>query len=456
MRKGGTSVNMSVVADVKEIIYLSEEVEKKVQQRKKFLSAFTEAFTDKEKEKIMQGKTPEERMEEFATKIVELLNRIDRINQRVAIEFGESEGGVPIPTREEESEEEESGEKQSKKKFYMSAATRKKYLREIGASKKILKRIMNPKYVGGENREEIVDYTVYETSVYGSLANMMFRPLAIYFTEKYPKFFARLYQELRAADMNILSKTYVSCMLLSTLMVSIGMFLASMVVGFFVGFNVVVAILLSILVAILGGAVTFFGMYIYPSTVVNSRKQRIRDDLPFMTLHMAAIAGSGAKPVSIFKLIVNSGDYKGVESEIRKIVNYVNLFGYDISTALKTVAKTTPSERFRALLNGMVATIESGGSLKSYLNGAADDAMTTYELERRKYVKMLSTYSDIYIGILIAAPLLFLVTLAIINVLGGNIAGISIKNIAIFGTYVMIPALNIFFILFLNVVQPEL
>ena len=170
---------------------------------------------------------------------------------------------------------------------------------------------------------------------------------------------------------------------------------------------------------------------------------------------MAAIAGSGAQPISMFRLLLNSGEYKGLESEIKKIVNYVNLFGYDLSTALKTVSSTTPSKRFKDVLSGLAATIESGGSLKSYLSSMAEDTMNTYKLDRKKYVESLSTYSDIYTGVLIAAPLLFLVTLAIINVLGGAIGGIGVATIAIFGTYVAIPVLNIMFVLFLNIIQPE-
>ena len=84
---------------------------------------------------------------------------------------------------------------------------------------------------------------------------------------------------------------------------------------------------------------------------------------------MGAIAGSGASPISIFNLILNSGEYKGLEGEIRKIVNYVNLFGYDLSTALKAVSLTTPSQEFKDLLTGIIASTETGGDLKSYLSG---------------------------------------------------------------------------------------
>ena len=174
---------------------------------------------------------------------------------------------------------------------------------------------------------------------------------------------------------------------------------------------------------------------------------------------MAAVAGSGAQPISIFNLVLNTGEYRGLEVEIRKIVNYVNLFGYDLTTALRNVANTTPSPKFRELLNGIVTTLETGGDLKHYLQEKANEALSSYKLDRKKYVEAISTYSDIYVSVLIAAPLLFIVTLAMINVLGGSICFGSFctdsKFLALAGTFVAIPFLNVFFLIFLNLVQPE-
>ena len=144
-----------------------------------------------------------------------------------------------------------------------------------------------------------------------------------------------------------------------------------------------------------------------------------------------------------------------ISKEIKKIVNYVNLFGYDLGTALKAVSLTTPSPEFKDLLTGINASTESGGDLKSYLSGKASEALNTYKLERKKYVESLATYSDIYTGVLIASPLLFMTTLAIINVIGGSLGSVSVKTIAYVGSFFVIPFLNIIFLVFLSLTQPE-
>ncbi|MBI2142608.1 hypothetical protein HYU15_03945, partial [Candidatus Woesearchaeota archaeon] len=84
-----------------------------------------------------------------------------------------------------------------------------------------------------------------------------------------------------------------------------------------------------------------------------------------------------------------------------------------------------------------------------------DEATSTYQLERQRYNESISTYSDIYTGLLIAAPLFFVAALALVNLLGGTIGGLSVDTVMALGAYAAIPILNIAFLLFLQVNQPE-
>lgn len=432
-----------------EIISLVEEIKAERYNKDKFIHDFESVELDNlELQKKLSGKTKDSVTEEYNKRILDLLDRIDNINQRIVYEFEEEESSAPSPI----SEEQESIEKKNKKEsFYISKRTRKIYLQELGIKEDDLKRLTPKK----KKTPEIVSYTVYAPSALGKIANLMFGSVSQSIANRSKNYYASLSHSLRASDIKVLSKTYISIQLFTSFISFIGILFLSIFVNFILGSPLITGVLISLLAASVFSILVFAAFYLYPSAVVSNRNRMIKNDLPFMIIHMAAVAGSGAKPLSIFKLILSSGEYKGIEGEIKKIVNYVNLFGYNLSTSLKTVAATTPSERFRDLLNGLVATIESGGSLKSYLNSMAEDTMNTYRLERKKYVDALSTYSDIYTGILIAAPLLFIVTLAIINSLGGTIAGLSIKTLSSLGTFVLMPFLNIAFLLFLNIIQPE-
>ena len=67
----------------------------------------------------------------------------------------------------------------------------------------------------------------------------------------------------------------------------------------------------------------------------------------------------------------------------------------------------------------------------------------------------IATYSDMYTGILVATPLFFVTVLSLINMLGGTIGGVTIDVIMGVGTYLLIPLLNITFLTYLELAQPE-
>lgn len=334
----------------------------------------------------------------------------------------------------------------------LSRAQKSKFLKEVNIDEELLE-----EFVKRAKKKKItevrVEYTVYKTTKYGILANKMFGNLTDMLVKKYPFLFESMYQGLRRSGLKVMSKTYISIIFLNSL------------IGFIVGWiflslvwshsSIIVQVLrafgLGIVAAILTAAVSYF----YPTSVAKEKDSLIKNELPFVIVHMSAVAGSGAKPISIFSTILTTEEYPATKDEINKIVNYVNIFGYDLSTALKSVARSTPSLKLKDLLSGIVNTVESGGDMKNFLSAAADEALNTYRLERQKYVEVIATYSDIYTALLIAAPLLFFVSLAIIQTLGGQIGGVPVATIAIIGTYIAIPILNVGYYIFVDKVVPQ-
>jgi len=337
----------------------------------------------------------------------------------------------------------------------LSKKERKKYLEKLNIKDEDIKRFIKKRKKKAEDIEEVIKkgYTTYKISYVGKTANYFFKNISYSLIKKHPEWFKKLFNNLRLSGIKTFSRTYVSIILLLT---CLGFIFGTLLgIIFFLNYGIFGGIIRALLFGIFIMILASFGAYYYPSMLISGRSRKIKNELPFVVLTMSAVAGSGANPISVFKLILETGEYKEIGTEIKKIMNYVNLFGYDLTTALKAVALTTPSESFKEMLNGMVATVESGGDLKDYLKGKADDTMNTYRLERKKYVQGLAIYSDLYTGLLIAAPLLFLVALAIINVLGGTLFGVKISTIANIGTYALLPLLNIAFLFFVNLMQPE-
>ena len=201
---------------------------------------------------------------------------------------------------------------------------------------------------------------------------------------------------------------------------------------------------------------TLIIFYTYPGLIASERKKILDTNLPFALNHMAAIASSGVPPENVFKLLTKLGEYGAITDEARKITKIVDVFGEDLTAALNRVAKETPSQDFKSLLSGMLAVIESGGNLQSYLNESAQAALFNYKLSRRKYLETLSTYADIYTALLIAAPLFLVSILVIINIIPGSlVAGLTVPTVLKIGVYGVIPMLNILFLALLTYMQPE-
>jgi len=274
---------------------------------------------------------------------------------------------------------------------------------------------------------------------------------------------------IRKSGLNILVNSYVSVIFLNTLLA----FFAGILIGLFLTFFSLKIVFAPIPIEInllafsaftlarnmviwplLASSFIFLFSYYYPSLEVSSRRSKINDELPFALIHMSAIAGSGVEPTKIFRIISDTAEYKEFGKETRKVINKINLYGHDLSTALKESARLSPSDKVRELFNGMATVITTGGDLKLYLEKKSADTMTEYKLSRRRFAEAAGTYADVYTGVLIAAPLIFGVILAVMAPLGGKVLGLSFQSVSVLGL-VGIFILNVVFLAFMKLVQPS-
>lgn len=337
----------------------------------------------------------------------------------------------------------------SSRKFQrLSKKEKEQYIHDLQVNEEELEDFLKYQALKAKIKTEIKkeDYTIYTPNEWGVVANKHVKKYTDQLVRKYPQIFQPLFEQFQRVDMPILSRSYVSVMLFFTAIALPTLLVSFLVLNLVFKLNIILVVFLSLVAT----ALTLVGFYFYPASLQGDRRKKIKKDLPFALVHMSAVAGSGAHPISIFELLVESEEYDELKKEIRKILNYVNLFGYNLSTALRNVAATTASQELKELLNGLVSTIETGGDLKGYLKEKADDALNTYRLDRKKEVEAISTFAEIYTAILIAAPLLLIVTLAIINTIGGQLGGVSVKLLAQVGILAVLPLLNVGYMVFIR------
>ncbi|MBI2543337.1 MAG: type II secretion system F family protein [Candidatus Aenigmarchaeota archaeon] len=197
-------------------------------------------------------------------------------------------------------------------------------------------------------------------------------------------------------------------------------------------------------------------LVLYPYQKMISIRKSINTNLPFALTHMAAISESGAPPYMIFKLISNFDEYGEIAKEMKVLVRNIDTFGVDPLTAIRELAERTPSNELRQILLGILSTTESGGDVRTYIKNAGEQALFSWKLNREKFMQQLSAYAEFYTGILIAAPLFIVSLFAVMNMIQPNIGGFDILVLTKLSLYVLVPFLNVGFLLFLKGVEVEM
>jgi len=335
------------------------------------------------------------------------------------------------------------------------AEMKKENKEDIKLERSVIERLKKRKKRVLEKKEEKV-------SGYVKLANKIFSKISLSLYKN--NTFSSLKKDLIQANLPYLPVSYISTMFLTTLLAGI---IAFFVFLFFLFFNLTIKFpfvaqytgefmarfVKVIWILLLAPLATFFIMLVYPSSEKNYIKDRINQELPFVAIHMSAIAGSKIEPSKIFEIITLTREYPYVSREFTKIINEINIYGYNLIGAIRKTALNTSSYKLAEVLNGIATTVTSGGNLDKYFEKKAQSLLFEYRLEKEKYTRLAETFMDIYISVVIAAPMILMLLLMMIKV-----TGIGIKLTTQMLTMIIIGGvsfINIIFLTFLYFKQPE-
>jgi len=340
---------------------------------------------------------------------------------------------------------------QKKENKSAKSTTQKESLSDF--DKEILKRMK-------KEQQKKVEIKEKKTSDYAKIANKLFSNFSMSAIKRGN--FKKIGRDLIQANLDSSFVSYVSRIFLSTAIAfGIGLFLFV----FLMFFNVSSAVpIISRVTESLGIRFlkifwipiviplgTFAFMYLYPSMEKKSLGSKIDAELPFAAIHMAAISGSMIDPTKIFSIISSTKEYPNLEKEFNKLINEINVYGYDLVTALKDLALNTSSAKLSELLNGLATTITSGGSLYEFFEKRSQSLLFEYRLDKEKQTKSAETFMDIYISVVIAAPMILMLLLIMMKISGLGISlSTSTITLLVVGGVTLI---NIFFLAFLQVKQ---
>ena len=276
-------------------------------------------------------------------------------------------------------------------------------------------------------------------------------------TTRFLPLFKDLDVNLRKSGIKVHFKAYVSTVVLTALLLSISVLTLVPVLLFFVfKLSLLSSLLFGIGASLLAGALTVIGFYFYPIYRADSLKRTLEDGLPFTAGYMSILAGAGVLPDFIFRSLAQVDASLAVSNEARAIVRDVELFGFDVISALEAASQRTPSERFKELLEGFIATIHSGGSLVKYLRNRSRQYMKLKRIALRRFSDTLTVLAEFYVTLMVAGSLIFVVMLSVMAMLGGGGSGLLDSRLLLnLLTYIGLPIGSVVFLIVLDTISPK-
>ena len=430
------------------LIRLKESISKE----KKIISEIISLSESLEKANIEERKI-------ILSQISSLKNFLKRINQEIPTILEKISITKPLSPKIESQTEKKTEKKDIKQPIKIKKISLKgKVKKRIGLSKlekSTLKRLKKKK-------GKIIKKKRKKPSMYVKTANKIFFNFSVPLSNK--EIFRTMNRNLIKTNLQFVPAAYMSTMLFTTLL---SIFLAIFVFVFFLFFNFgatlpiitrvtedistrFIKVFWLLFVMPIG---TFLLMFFYPSMEKKSLENKINQELPFATIHMSAISGSMIDPSQIFSIIISTKEYPYLEKEFTKLINEINIYGYDLVSALRNVAFNNPSRKLSELFNGLATTITSGGDLSEFFDKRSQSLLFEHRLEKEKYIKSAETFMDIYISVVIAAPMILMLLIIMIKISG---LGISLSTSMI--TLVMVlgvSMINVLFLTFLHLKQPS-
>jgi flagellar protein FlaJ len=187
--------------------------------------------------------------------------------------------------------------------------------------------------------------------------------------------------------------------------------------------------ILSLPVSLITGSLLPATGYYYPKYRISERARKIDTVLPTVASYMSAMSASGVPPTEIFSSMIEEEIAPEITVEVKRINRDLHILGYDILRAMTEAARRSPSEKFANFLDGINATITSGGDLQFYLASETKTLMKMKEEESKAIIEQLGVLSEIFMVLGVVAPLFFIIMVAILSVMG--IGGAAASSLAI-------------------------
>jgi flagellar protein FlaJ len=213
-------------------------------------------------------------------------------------------------------------------------------------------------------------------------------------------------------------------------------------------FGTIAAVVLSLLIF---GGVTYVIFLVYPSIHAGERRRNIDATLPYAINYITAMSTAGITPAEVFKLLAESPIYGESAVEARYIVREIEIFGKDLTDAIRVVSGVTPSERMKEFLQGAVAAISAGTNLTDYFRTKAAQYTIENRQQQKVFLETLGLIAESYVTALVAGTLFLIILQSIMSIISGEVSPMFLYVVI----YLIVPFGSIMFVILISSMTPE-
>lgn len=186
-----------------------------------------------------------------------------------------------------------------------------------------------------------------------------------------------------------------------------------------------------------------------PGIEKNNRSIKINMTLHNAVAYMYAMRRGGAQLMTIFRSLSDRANIYGeVALEFRQVVRDADFFGYDVVTAIRHLAETTPSEKLKDFLEDLLSVIESGGDMAEFLSSRVRLYQEEARFEQRQFLNVLSIVAESYVTLFVAGPLFLIIIMVVMGMMGGS----AVVQLALL-TYAVMPIGSLIFMLTIDLIS---
>lgn len=266
-----------------------------------------------------------------------------------------------------------------------------------------------------------------------------------------------LEENLKKAALLMPAEVYLSFVLLISLIVFAGGFLNGFIALYTLSHSLTFSIPLSLLIGVSSAGVGFASLYFYPSVRAGRRRREIEANLPYVISTLSILSAAGVPADRAFRLLASleKGGQIRLGGEAALIYRDLTLLGGDLISVLKEAAERKVSTHLSTLLEGIVATIRSGGDLTTYLQEEGRSFMRLQRSILREFLDFMVIIAEIFIALLVAFPLILIVMLVVMSSLGGGVGAADPATIVPLVIYGLVPAAGILLLILLDLATPK-